>query len=475
MDKNNKKKKIKTIIITIIVIIIAIKGFSLYNAFMYIRAISSMTLQYGLKNYKKYNIKNFPNFAKNFRADDSLEMEWFSFYGQYIHSDNDPKHEERYKKALIKLEEEVPINLEEFKNILIPKITSMINSDKATSFPTFEDRKKIPANPKSKSLENTCKYWVYVSKYFEEKNDYESSILLRQGMFYLVRAHEVEFNENFYPLTELSISDIACESIRKWASEPKPQHKELSRKIAKDIFDLVKTEYSISQKIEYEKKYCNDCIEYCINLNSYYSSFLKSIKNSGRLKKITDLTYDEPLTYINNPYYEIKDKLEKFTEKERQNYWCIKDFKSKGIFDLNFFLYPEEMVDNYLTETYSFLLESDKQAYEQRLADMEMTAIALLINAYYCENNELPKNMKELSSWYGEELPKDRLTNKEYEINSEGFFTLFNHGICSLFPNYDFFTNREKKVKPKESDDLLDDQVEWYEMPNVFSFTFKPK
>ena len=92
-----------------------------------------------------------------------------------------------------------------------------------------------------------------------------------------------------------------------------------------------------------------------------------------------------------------------------------------------------------------------KESQELGLAKMEMAAIALAINSYYCEKNKLPKSMEELSKWFGEELPKNRFTDEPYEIKSDEEHTLINEGIDGVTTSsrdYIFFDF--KATKPEK-------------------------
>ena len=55
---------------------------------------------------------------------------------------------------------------------------------------------------------------------------------------------------------------------------------------------------------------------------------------------------------------------------------------------------------------------------------MEFSAIALLINSYYCKNNRLPSSIEELEKWSGTKLPINRFENKPFVIDLKSKATL---------------------------------------------------
>ena len=60
---------------------------------------------------------------------------------------------------------------------------------------------------------------------------------------------------------------------------------------------------------------------------------------------------------------------------------------------------------------------------------MEFSAIALAINAFYCERSRLPSSIGELGNWLNRDLPNNRLTNQPYKLNLDGEFLLTNEAV----------------------------------------------
>ncbi len=96
------------------------------------------------------------------------------------------------------------------------------------------------------------------------------------------------------------------------------------------------------------------------------------------------------------------------------------------------FFNTRKIILDYVFSMASINLKKYKENYETDLSKMEMVAIALAINSYYCEKNKLPASMDELSQWFGEELPINRFTGKPYELKPNGKYILSNEGPDSI-------------------------------------------
>ncbi len=444
---DQKKKNIKRIILITLVILLCLKIYSIYSDIVLIQGINSMGLQYGMENYFSYNDKvSFPDFAKRFVPDKNLKDDLFAFCVRYNKlnkniAGNNKSEIEEYIKYYDTVKNKVSINLEDYENDLIPEIKTFLYKEKTFTFPPFEEKKKLLPAKDRKDYDNLSEYWILVSKIFEEKNDYNSSLILRYGIIYLLYDFEINYSNSIDPLDELDLVEYACKSMLQWASEPKPEAIELSKTISKDLLNFVANDYKFSQYIEYRKNSLLFEIDYCIANNSDYRSQLKKFKNSYILKEAMNFIYDEPLKYVDKPVSEIEDKLESYKKKLKES----KDLYKKSsnffhIFSPSFLINPENTIYLTIIYNYGFNIDYLKKTYEHKLAYMEFTAIALALNAYYSENNMMPESIDDLNSWLGYDLPKNRFTNKNYEINKKNP-VLFNEGICPEYPNPEFFVD----------------------------------
>ena len=143
--------------------------------------------------------------------------------------------------------------------------------------------------------------------------------------------------------------------------------------------------------------------------------------------------YDEPMKYIDKPYLEIKDKLEIFKIEKEKSEKFYNEATKWGIFSPLFIAHPERTAYDGFIDKYGFNVGYIKQHNEHKLACLEFTAIALAINAYYSEFNKMPQSLEELNKWLDYELPKNRFTNKDYEINKKNPI-LYNPGVCPEYP-----------------------------------------
>ena len=459
----NKNKKIITIIISVIVLFFVYRIYIIYSSIQKIQAINSMDFQYALDNYKKPNPDDIPAFAKKFRINENYEKDLFTFFNAY-RFDSTSKNEEnqkKYKETFEDLKYKITFNLDDFKNELIPYLLARLNDNKDMVFPSFEERKSLPNAPEYKTFENIAKYWVFISRFFEEQGDNDSSLLLFYGIITLLMDYETQYKDNYYPISEMNIAELGCDSILVWASRPKPQNIEMSKKVANALLKFAKTDYNFSNYLKKRKIEFEDSMQYSLKHNFY--PHLSSLYKSKMMEEALNYIFEDPLKQADKPYYEIKNYLEKYTKRkiEADKFVSTAYYSNLGILNSTFLLHPEKTVYENIISKKSLYLELLKRAYEQKLAIIELTAIALAINSYYCEKNTLPKTMEELSLWFGKELPKDRITNKTYIITDTGF-TLFNEGIYPLFP---LSLGEEKKYESE-------DEKEFAESNHCFYFTF---
>ena len=155
-----------------------------------------------------------------------------------------------------------------------------------------------------------------------------------------------------------------------------------------------------------------------------------------------DEVYKTPLAFIDKPIYELKNEFEDYNNKIKTIFTKGTDFEEK----LKFFKDPDKAITIVLLRPCLPDFEIMKKHTEQKLAEMELTAIALVINAFAAENQKMPETISELSKWFGRELPKDRLTNNPYELNLKGKHILYNKGI-----------NGKEDLDSKETDDIYFD------------------
>ena len=136
---------------------------------------------------------------------------------------------------------------------------------------------------------------------------------------------------------------------------------------------------------------------------------------------------------MDKPLYEMQNDLDKM-EREIEQYvdkYNVSSLKSlSAIYKVIF--HPESFVVGYLTLMDYPNFKGLKKNYEEVLAKMEFTAIALAINSFYCEKSRLPGSIGELSNWFGRELPKNRLTNKPYNIDLDGEHLLYSEKGAAL-------------------------------------------
>ena len=133
-------------------------------------------------------------------------------------------------------------DINNFKNI-VPVVKNKMKEQKKSVPPSVKESESLPAGPTFKKVRLTAKYWFIMSRILEQKKDYEASLLTGLATLYLskdLQTNYINSGSNITKMICIAISGIACDSMFVWASKPRPQCKELSKEVAKDILDFVK-------------------------------------------------------------------------------------------------------------------------------------------------------------------------------------------------------------------------------------------
>ena len=319
-------------------------------------------------------------------------------------------------------------------NEIVPVIRNKMKETKNSTPVSFKDSENYPDSPSFKTIKDAAKYWFIVSRMLEQRREFETSLYLSHAVFYLLKDNQTLYKDSgslMKLMGNVAVSDIACNSILIWTGNPKPQCREQSKEIAKDILDFVNNEYSFSRVIEFELFTSEDVIDHYANKGD---DMFAKLRKSSSYEEIKKICFKDPMKFFDKPIYEIKKELEKYSEQRNKllRKFTPTDYAFYLLFD------PSKMVGLYLARDWSPDLKKAKEIYEASLAKMEMTAIALAINSFVCEKNEYPKSMDELSKWFGSKLPNNRITNEPYVLDFKGKHVLYNNSIAGKEIYFDF-------------------------------------
>ena len=319
-------------------------------------------------------------------------------------------------------------------NEIVPIIKKKMKETKNSTLVSFKDSEKYPDSPRFKTIINTAKYWSIVSRMLEQRQEFETSLYLSHAAFYLSKDYQCNYRNSgslMNKMGSIAVSDIACNSILIWASNPKPQCREQSKEVAKDILDFVNNEYPFSSVIEFELYASEDVIDHCANKGDH---MISGLRKSGSYEEIKEVCFKNPMKFFGKPLYEIKKEFADYSEQRNK---LLREFTPT---DYAFYLLfnPTKLLGIYLARDWTPNFKKAKEDYEASLAKMEMTAIALAINSFVCEKNRYPESMNELSEWFGTKLPDNRITNEPYELDFEGEHVIYNKSVPDKEIFFDF-------------------------------------
>ena len=372
-------------------------------------------------------------------ASEEIKKENVYFY-ELIPKDNELYDLKKESNLLAKIDKIIPDNIDDYRSKLIPYINKMIGSKKDKTPLSIENRAKLSEAPNFvKSIREIGIYWILLSKYFEKNNEYDNSLLMSYGIFHILKQYETNYSNTCsfgIKISSILLCNKVCNSILIWASRPKPESIELSKSVAKDILDFVSNEYPLSVLLEEDLYQSNERLNKNYQIKGYRSCLW--IQNSEYFKKYIDVFYLRIMEIIDKPVYTAIEFLEKYkleAEKYYSDYFNNSHGNNNSINYLvysKFFINPEKFITTLLYQNSSYVFGSYiglVNINETKKAKMELTAIALAINAYFCENKKCPESMEELSKWFGCELPKNRFTNEVYKLDFGSKHVIYNNGV----------------------------------------------
>ena len=342
----------------------------------------------------KSNDDNFPEYAKPYMPNESITRE-LTDISNFLYSNKNDIYSYYKQEELLKLIKNIiPNNLDRFKNQLVPIIKNKITQKKKNVALSFKESESYPAPAKNVSFRNCVLFWYSLSRFLEKKNDTETSLLLSHSIFYLAKdmiTDNALCGTVFFRTTSLGFYEKACNSILIWASSPKPYNSDLSKIVAKDILDFVENEYSFSSNLKFEREIIEE------QLNAVFKHFangaLSYYPNTNQYKEFFDILFDKPLKFIDKPIYEIENDIDNFEKEKRTFFMPLYGLFTQSFSQLLKVLFnPESIVALRFLQCCESNITRAKRKYEETLARMEFTAIALSINSFYSEKKSSPLN-----------------------------------------------------------------------------------
>ena len=427
------KKKIIISIFAVLFIVLLFVGYRIYSFYSLYKQLESLPdSDYKGRFLAKNNDDNFPDYLIKFMVDKDTKAKLFKFRELLPEKDNLYDREVADKLVVAAEAEFSAQNIDDFKQI-VPIIKNKMKETKNSVLASFKESENYPFSPDYFTMKHSVKYWVIMSRMLEHKKEYETSLLLSHAVLYLTKDYQTDYIDSCsFVCRNISLNyvDNACNSIMIWASRPKPQCTKLSKEVAKDILDFVNNAYPLSNYVENEQLMAEDLVDYLIDKGQ---RIFLGVRKTNYYKKMINLCYKEPMSFIDKPIYEIKKELENYSEQHNK-------LVNTGTLEYVFYylLSPETGLAMLWGGLGTLDFAEAKKSCEASLAKMEMTAIALAINSFVCEKKEYPKSMDELSEWFGSKLPNNRITNEPYELDFKGAHVLFNNSIKDKEFYFDF-------------------------------------
>ncbi len=339
-----------------------------------------------------------------------------------------------------------PQNYNDYAKVFCPSIIKETKKTKNIIVPSFDELAKKPPIPSFKNLRRTVNWWAQNVRLLleEDKNDNAALVVAYAG-YYVARDLEESYSGSKIMICKsigIALSGISSRELMCWAEKPREKSVKLAKYLAKDLLELVKKDYPFSSCMDFEKASVYSVFYESGKKDEKTKTFVDIMLKSDYLKKMMTLYYIEPKSFIDKPLYLCKEEFDNYSEKIKEaNNKLLEDAnalqklaleaeKSNGAFDESK-IDPELVKRATIGQILTMAVPNNtyiKSKYEEKLAKMEIVAISLAYNAYYCENNKEPANIEELENWFGEKLPINRFTGKPYVFNTEKGYVLYNYG-----------------------------------------------
>ena len=265
-------------ILAVFGIVVLVLVYRVYYVFSFNKQLEKISFDdYDGRGAVKLIDDNFPDYLIKFMADDNIKEKTSDLEKLLPQKDNifDRK---TINQLVTNTEAKFSAqNIDDFKQI-VRIIKIKMKETKNSVAPSFSESEKFPSSPTFKTLRATARYWSIMSRALEKKNDYETSLYLSHAIFYISKDFQSNYSNSGSLINKMicvAINNIACNSIMYWASRPKPQCKELSKEVAKDILDFVKNEYPLSVAIEHESLLIEDVLDNFAKKGNFRGNFYK--------------------------------------------------------------------------------------------------------------------------------------------------------------------------------------------------------
>ena len=339
-----------------------------------------------------------------------------------------------------------PQNYNDYSKVFCPSIIKETKKAKNIIVSSFEELAKKPPIPSFKNLRRTVNWWAQNVRLLleEDKNDNAALVVAYAG-YYVARDLEESYSGSRYLICKsiaIALSGISSNELLRWVVKPRVKSAKIAKYLANDLLELVKKDYPFSSCMDFEKASVYSVFYESGKKDEKTKTFVDIMLKSDYLKKLITLYYIEPKSFVDKPFYLCKEEIDRYLKKVNEAGNKMQDDidalqklaeeaqNGNGSFDESK-IDPELVKRATIGQILIMAVPNNtyiKSKYEEKLAKMEIVAISLAYNAYYCENNKEPANIEELENWFGEKLPINRFTGKPYVFNTEKGYVLYNYG-----------------------------------------------
>lgn len=313
----------------------------------------------------------------------------------YMHPGN--AVDDEYNQKLDEIfKDYIPTNINEFASKLAPKFLQKIGYLKVASLPSFEEAENFPNMPDLEKMEEIMFFWCYLSRYFAQKNDEDSSMLLAYAPITYAKDLETKYADCASieaKRVSTNIVRAACMTFIYMTEKTKPNSRYI-RLIVNDLYTLLENEYPLSRCVKYKQYVINSVAEAKAKKGNKFASIILS---SSVMQNEFKNFFDELLKYIDEPLEKVDSDFKAWQTRTKK--YFHDPLKEISLFDYERWA-SVILLSNRFPNYYQL-----KENQERHVKMLKNCIKRLALYSYKASRGHEPDSDEELEKWLGRKLP----------------------------------------------------------------------
>ncbi len=387
----NKFFKTVGIIFLLIIVIYGYKAFRLFSVRKHFKEYGEMKVDsQAFRPQAKILPEPIMDFFPSRRPDPRVFVDNY-----YRHAGN--ATDDDFNKGLDEIfKDYIPSNINDFAAKLAPKFLPKIGYLKVSAPCSFEEAENLPPMPDLEKMEEIMFFWCYLSRYFAQKNDEDTSMLLAYAPITYAKDLETKYAD-CASVEAKRVSDsivrAACMTIIYMSEKTNPNSRYI-RLIVNDLYTLLENEFPLSRCVKYKKYIITSVVEAKRKKGSKFAGMIQ--ENSVMQGEINSF-FDELLKYVDEPLEKVDSEFKNWQKKKKKFFYD--PLAELSIFDYERNI-PAMMLANRFYNYYQL-----REDQEKHIKMLKSCIKRLALYSYKTSRGHEPDSDEELEKWLGRKLP----------------------------------------------------------------------